>query len=101
MYLYICAAFNTIPYIYVFFLIETPFYHYKNKDVKELYNCLMSICRQNFKAEEIPEKKMEIKKALGIVLENEELNEMEKEIIESEEDIEEKVKSDLQSEIDE
>lgn len=57
-------AFHTFPYVYVFFLIETPFYHYQNKDVKNLYKSLMAICKVNFNSDQFPLKSQELQTSL-------------------------------------
>ena len=55
---------NTVPYVCVFFLIETPFFYYKNKDVVNLFKCLVDICKINFPKKDIPKKIQEIRNAL-------------------------------------
>lgn len=55
---------NTVPYVFVFFLIETPFYHYKNRDVSNMFKCLVQICQVNFPKKEHPAKIKEIRNAL-------------------------------------
>ena len=55
---------HTVPYILVFFLIESPFYHYKNRDVSSIFKCLVQICQINFSKEDIPHKILQIRNSL-------------------------------------
>ena len=56
---------NTIPYVYVFFLIETPFFYYNKKDVVNMFKCLVQICEINFPKHDLPKKIEEIRNALN------------------------------------
>lgn len=69
MYLWMCVSFHIVPYVFVFFLIETPFFHYKNQDIRGLFESLLQICAVNFESDQFQRKRRQLQSALRYPME--------------------------------
>lgn len=48
----------------VFYFVESPFFLYKKKNIRELYDGLIKICRRNFSKKDLPEVKLKLQETL-------------------------------------
>ena len=63
-YIYLSGLSVLICSVFYFYLIETPFYYYKKKDIENLYKCLVKIASRNFPREKFGQIHLEIQKKL-------------------------------------
>ena len=63
-YIYMSMISLLVTNVCYLYFVESPFYFYKQRDIKKLYQCLMTICKRNFTKKELPSARSRLQKAL-------------------------------------